>query len=611
MGTYAANILPNANGLDLGSPGQRWDAFIRDLSITGTLAGPITLSSGDFLPANGNTTQSLGSSLAPWNAVLNTATVTSIATKKFNNIRYADQFTGATADVQINAAIVDLPSTGGIVDCRGYGATTQNIAATVNVGTTTQTVTLILDRGTNFQTTITNTTPAWHLSEGSAIYSMGEVPSANTNGGLSASNTANISNMVLIDSGATGNFTLENLQILPSASAIVSDAVVKIVNGSGAIRGLTVQGYLNTTLLKITQTAGQFVGPINLDNLQINGGGSLGCKPVVVQAVGGGGVMLGINFLGGSFTHPGLGGTPIVDLEGITGNDLAGTNFYGCQFESSNAADIGILINNTGAVRIHDCSFTNSGSPGTDCIKITGGNTTGIEVTGLNNFGNWTNNINNVPSGRVITNANNKMASYSFSFSGASNANDYVWDDATGNIAVMDTNGLALSGSKNIALTTGNLTMAGGNLLLDSGSKLTKYNSINTAGNGAVVIHASTSQKSESAADTNVLTFTPPAAAGTYRIAFTMAVSAQNTATLGWTATWKDSNGAAQAPTNLSLFTSGTAAPALTVTAATNGNYYGTAIVDIDNSATNIVVKLTFTGTSFTAKASANIERLV
>jgi hypothetical protein len=95
-----------------------------------------------------------------------------------------------------------------------------------------------------------------------------------------------------------------------------------------------------------------------------------------------------------------------------------------------------------------------------------------------------------------------------------------------------------------------------------------------------------TSQKSESAADTNVLTCTPPAVAGSYRIRFTEAVSAQNTATLGWTATWKDANGSAQAPTNLSLFKSGTAAPALTFVAATNDNYYATLDIDVDNSAT-------------------------
>lgn len=121
----------------------------------------------------------------------------------------------------------------------------------------------------------------------------------------------------------------------------------------------------------------------------------------------------------------------------------------------------------------------------------------------------------------------------------------------------------------------------------------------------------STSQKNETAADANVLTFTPPAGVGSYRVRFVMSVSAANAATLGWTATWKDSNGKAQGPTNLSLYQSGTAAPALTYTTSRAGNYYGQADIDVDNSATPIVIKLTFTGTSFAAKVSATVEKVL
>lgn len=138
-----------------------------------------------------------------------------------------------------------------------------------------------------------------------------------------------------------------------------------------------------------------------------------------------------------------------------------------------------------------------------------------------------------------------------------------------------------------------------------------KYNNITTAGNGLTSIYGSTSQKTESAADTNVLTFTPPATVGSYRIRFVMSVSAANAATLGWTATWTDSNGNAQTPTNLALTQSGAAAPALTFTTSAAGNYYGYADIDTNNAATAIVVKLTFAGTSFTAKVSATIERVI
>lgn len=143
------------------------------------------------------------------------------------------------------------------------------------------------------------------------------------------------------------------------------------------------------------------------------------------------------------------------------------------------------------------------------------------------------------------------------------------------------------------------------------GGKIGVYNGITTAGNGVPSVYAVTSQKSESAADTNVLTLTPPASAGMYRLSFVLDVSAATAATLGWTATWKDSNGNAQAPTNLSLEQSGIGAPALTFVLAASGVLYGFAVISVDNSATNIVIKLTFTGTSFTAKASAAIERII
>jgi hypothetical protein len=145
----------------------------------------------------------------------------------------------------------------------------------------------------------------------------------------------------------------------------------------------------------------------------------------------------------------------------------------------------------------------------------------------------------------------------------------------------------------------------------DSTAHRLKMNNNNTGASLIVGVDAATSQKTETAADTNVLTFTPPALAGTYRINFALSLSAANAATLGWTVTWTDSNGNAQTPTNLALSQSGTAAPALTFTTSSAGNYYGTAVVDVNSAAVAIVVKLTFSGTSFAGKASATIERLI
>lgn len=133
----------------------------------------------------------------------------------------------------------------------------------------------------------------------------------------------------------------------------------------------------------------------------------------------------------------------------------------------------------------------------------------------------------------------------------------------------------------------------------------------NTAGQGVAWIPCATSQKSETGADASVLNCPIVAQAGTYRIHITVSASAASAATLGWTATWTDSNGNAQAPTNLSLFQVSTASPALTFTFNVATNYYGFVDIDVNNAGTPIVVKTTFSGTSIAYKVSATVERLI
>lgn len=120
---------------------------------------------------------------------------------------------------------------------------------------------------------------------------------------------------------------------------------------------------------------------------------------------------------------------------------------------------------------------------------------------------------------------------------------------------------------------------------------------------------AKTLQKAEAAADAALLTFTPPAIAGSYRLSFDLAVSAAASAVLGWTASWKDANGTAQTPTNILL--SQITSQATTFTTSAAGVYSGSLDIGIDNSATAIVIKFTLASGTITAKASAMIERLI
>jgi len=132
-----------------------------------------------------------------------------------------------------------------------------------------------------------------------------------------------------------------------------------------------------------------------------------------------------------------------------------------------------------------------------------------------------------------------------------------------------------------------------------------------TVGN-VIPLMCVTSQKTESAADANVLTCTPPATAGSYRLRIASSISAASAATLGWTATWTDSNGNAATPTNLPVCLASTGACAATTGALSAvDRFSGEFQIDVNNAATAIGIKLKFSGTSFTAKVSATVERII
>lgn len=172
---------------------------------------------------------------------------------------------------------------------------------------------------------------------------------------------------------------------------------------------------------------------------------------------------------------------------------------------------------------------------------------------------------------------------------------------------IVSSTGLILTGSGSASISLATTVSFTGNLVATG--KFTTYNNEATAGVGSSYIRGVT-RRTETGADSNVLTVTPPAASGTYRITIVMSVSAATAATLGWTATWTDANGTAQAPTNLALTTNGVAGTTLTVTAAAATTYYGEVIVDVNAGGVAIVVKTTFTGTSIAYVVSAIIERL-
>jgi len=96
MGTYSSPILPNSSGLDLGSSSQRWDAFLKDVAVSGTLTST-------DLTLTGNA--SVGGNLT----VTGTSTLGTVIAKSVNDILYADQFAGADASAKIMLRLLLCP----------------------------------------------------------------------------------------------------------------------------------------------------------------------------------------------------------------------------------------------------------------------------------------------------------------------------------------------------------------------------------------------------------------------------------------------------------------------------------------------------------------------
>jgi len=131
------------------------------------------------------------------------------------------------------------------------------------------------------------------------------------------------------------------------------------------------------------------------------------------------------------------------------------------------------------------------------------------------------------------------------------------------------------------------------------------------AANNPTSLVGVTSQKAETGtADANVLTFTPPAVAGSYRVCYDASVASATAGVIGFTLSWTDSSANAQANIALSLTQMGTAAPALTFTTSAAGDYGSCQTIDVNNAAVAIVVKWVGGGVS-AAKASVTIERII
>jgi hypothetical protein len=91
-----------------------------------------SIGSHNLLPASGNTSQSLGSTAAPWNASLGAADI-----KSLNGVLNAFDFPGSDIGGRVNAAITALGTGGGTVF--------------IPSGSYSQTTTIVKPRNVNLQ----------------------------------------------------------------------------------------------------------------------------------------------------------------------------------------------------------------------------------------------------------------------------------------------------------------------------------------------------------------------------------------------------------------------------------------------------------------------------
>ena len=140
---------------------------------------------------------------------------------------------------------------------------------------------------------------------------------------------------------------------------------------------------------------------------------------------------------------------------------------------------------------------------------------------------------------------------------------------------------------------------------------ISKWANIAVVGAGLPPIYGSTLQKAETTtADASVLTYTPPAVAGLYRLNYNVDVTSATSGVVSLTVTYTDSYGTAQTAVGLPLVQQG-ASPTInsTFTISAAAHFSGTYNVSVNNAAAAILVKWVGGGT-IAAKVSVVLEQL-
>lgn len=300
----------------------------------------------------------------------------------------------ACAFPSIYEAIAALALTGGTIDARGCPSTLDH---TLVLGSNTQPVILLVDPTDRWAITIKDGSDAIVLGNRSAIIGAGHgrvLPSQ----GFVLADGAHVGAVITTAVGddTLGRAFLEGFQIFGNTNAVVDRAMIDLVRvtDNSIIRGLTIAGFSNCAGLQFRGDKG-YPGQADVYSVTINGFGLPGARPLVIRGdVSKGSIVGGINIYGGSITHPGPGGIPIIDIDGVVGVTLSGV-----QIESSSAQDIGVQIRNARNIHIQRLLATAAGAAGTDVVRVlppTNWGTEGIVVEMVENWNQWKNTLNDL-----------------------------------------------------------------------------------------------------------------------------------------------------------------------------------------------------------------------
>lgn len=276
-------------------------------------------------------------------APVNTQTVvqpsgTTLNVNRFENIRFADQFTGADASIKINAAITDVISAGGgIVDASNLSGT-QTMSAAIAIGNASLVpVHLILP---------TTCTWTWSTNLGAGVNAVSLYPKSSISGPGSGEGNPCV---LKAATGFTGNSLFALIKVTSSGDYYhASGFNVHVATGTTCTTAATIiTGMADVSRIESIETIVDSgatcpigmkviasVASSSLINVGVDANNNTGTTPVVCGD--GANNLDNVNFISCSFVHPGQA----LPALSITGGAFTGVlNFYGLFIELGSGYD--------------------------------------------------------------------------------------------------------------------------------------------------------------------------------------------------------------------------------------------------------------------------------